>query len=132
MAVYKHQQGNYKAYRVSRSVNGEQIQKYTSANPFRAGWFPRETPGNGPTQLAAEQDLRLIRTIVEAKFDEDGSQLDIQCRFKMTRIVIVEGIGFWGEDHTCSKHRPTWHSFSVWVGAPTERVDTGSDGSYGG
>jgi hypothetical protein len=35
MAVYKHQQQGYKAYRVSRSVDGEQIQKY----------FPRTRDG---------------------------------------------------------------------------------------
>jgi hypothetical protein len=35
VAVYKHEQGKYRAYRVSRSVNGEQIQKY----------FPRTREG---------------------------------------------------------------------------------------
>ena len=44
MAVYKHQQSNYKAYRVSRSVNGEQIQKY----------FPRTREGYRDAKAADE------------------------------------------------------------------------------
>ena len=40
MAVYKHQQQGYKAYRVSRSVDGEQIQKY----------FPRTRDGYKKSQ----------------------------------------------------------------------------------
>ena len=44
MAVYKHQQGSYNAYRVSRSVNGEQIQKY----------FPRTREGYREAKKADE------------------------------------------------------------------------------
>ncbi|MDA1074088.1 MAG: hypothetical protein O3A63_04910 [Proteobacteria bacterium] len=46
MAVYKHEQGSYKAYRVSRSVNGERVQKY----------FPRTREG---FKEAKEADLKL-------------------------------------------------------------------------
>ena len=54
MAVYKHQQGSYRSYRVARSVNGELQQKY----------FPRTRDGY---RKAKAHDEKLARAQVRAQ-----------------------------------------------------------------
>ena len=57
MAVYKHQQGTYRAYRVSRSVDGKQVQKY----------FPRTREGYRQAK-ACDQRLQKAQTRAARKF----------------------------------------------------------------
>ena len=65
----------------------DEIKAFTAANHIRQGCEPRVSPGKGTAELKAEQDLKSVRLLVKAEFEH----LDIQCRHRISRIVVVDG-----------------------------------------